>query len=89
MALCSALIAAAPRHGAPVTLIYPPWIADRVAFEKIVASQGRPLRFGPLPGMVVALGDTPDFTARAGAIFAFDAGLVAALCSVPTPMVPR
>lgn len=70
----------APKTGAPVAALFPPWQSDRAIFDAIVSAGGRPIAFGRLPGLVVSVEAAPNALRQAGAVAMFDGSLAFTLC---------
>ena len=80
-ATCS--FATLPQDGKPMAAIFPPWHSDQKVFAGVIAAGGRPLEFGGVAGIVIALGDDPGFAPRLrqfGALLIVDAAVARVLC---------
>lgn len=82
-AILAMLVAAAPRPGTPMGVIFPPWTDRGDILQRIVAADGVLLDLGRVAGVAVAVSETPNFAARLraqGALIVMDGTLTAALC---------
>jgi hypothetical protein len=88
--LCAGLlpagIALAPKTGAPVAVIAPPWASDGEALRIVAAADGFVLGATPRGGIAIATSAAADFIVhlyQAGASAVVDAGAMSACVSIP------
>jgi hypothetical protein len=85
--LAVTVLAAWPRTGAQVAIVFPPWLTLAQIDDRITAAGGALIDFGVIKWVVVGLSDDPDFAQRLyghGAIWAMDGTFAAGLCVVPS-----
>lgn len=84
MAVVSVL-AAWPRTGLPVAVVFPPWLTLAQIDAQIMDAGGALIDFGTVKGVVVARSEAPHFVKDLydhGALWVLDGSFAASLCVV-------
>ncbi len=85
--LVATAVAAYPKSGAPVAILYPPSTPISAIFQRVTDASGYVVDFGNIPGIAIAISDDPAFTTRmwqGGGVLLLDGALTSALCLTPS-----
>lgn len=75
--------AAWPKAGAPVGVVFPPWVQLPDTIDRVVAAGGTIIDFGGAENVVIAIGPQSGFFGKLvseGALVVLDGRLTSALC---------
>ena len=84
--LSVSVLATWPRAGAPVGVVFAPWVSLDDIHHRTIDAGGKLIDFGNVTGVVIAQSAEPTFVKRLyaqGALWVLDGNFAASLCALP------